>query len=191
MDFLDMLVKQEIQFARQNPDRVAKMAPLTDWVKEQIRTVSPIAPVTLKCEPSPFALHGRCYQNVLEQATEHGGRVVTGWSCWLDKATLYLEYHAVWQSPNGERLDVTPQLLNEKGTRFVEQREWTVQDFQIFENGLAEKHVNRDRYFAVPTAGANGKRVAECKTNAANFRAFSKQNQYWMKRAIYYYERIK
>lgn len=191
MSMIEQQVAEYIQWARKHPDRVAKTAPRNEWVIEQCRKVSPHAPVVLRSEPFANALYARCYLNALAAAECLEGNVVVGWSLWQNKAYLTLEHHAVWEQPNGERVDVTPQTLGEKEILFVQERIFTPEEFRALEDDWAALcRMRRNDFFARPEAGRMGQLCADCKSRAASFEPFSDQAKYWENRANYYFDQV-
>jgi hypothetical protein len=74
----------------------------------------------LDVRPTSAARPGRSYDNVREQVVRCGGCVVHGWIVRAVPILFYeAEYHAVWQSPDGTLVDVTPQPGNETGIFFA------------------------------------------------------------------------
>jgi hypothetical protein len=55
-----------------------------------------------------------CHANVVKQVHFHGGRAVWGWHFTLntaspDRCRVDAVFHAVWEAPTGELIDITPQ----------------------------------------------------------------------------------
>jgi hypothetical protein len=74
----------------------------------------------LDVRPTSAARPGSPYDNVREHVVRSGGCVVHGWIIRAVPALFYeAEYHAVWQSPGGALVDVTPQPGNETGVFFA------------------------------------------------------------------------
>lgn len=50
-----------------------------------------------------------CFQNVSRKVASDGGSMVIGWSIW-ETPGLFVEaeFHAVWQAPTGDLVDITP-----------------------------------------------------------------------------------
>jgi len=80
---------------------------------------------------------GMCIANCHKQVSEQGGEVVTGW---LRNSNRYFRcdvHHAVWRSPEGELLDITPfaELNGEHvGIYWLESVEFIPDPTAIFEN---------------------------------------------------------
>jgi hypothetical protein len=66
-------------------------------------------PIYVDVVPLAGCEHGWCWQNVAKIVESEGGRVVFGWTIW-ERARLFLtgEFHAIWQTPHGHLIDVTP-----------------------------------------------------------------------------------
>lgn len=74
----------------------------------------------LDVRPTSAARPGRSYDNVREHIVRCGGCVVHGWIVRAVPILFYeAEYHAVWQSPDGALVDITPQPGNETGVFFA------------------------------------------------------------------------
>jgi hypothetical protein len=68
-------------------------------------------------DASPYA-PAQCWFNCLEYAIAHGGSIVFGWGLWtIDEDEVVAQHHAVWRSPGGTYLDVTPSGV--KNTTFL------------------------------------------------------------------------
>jgi len=66
-------------------------------------------PVYLDVRPEPFAKAGECFPSVKEKVRRHGGSMQLGWQIWqIPDIMIEAEFHAVWKSPDGELIDITP-----------------------------------------------------------------------------------
>ena len=72
--------------------------------KQLLADLLDVPPLVVDAEPN------RCLLNVEKQVAEFGGSAVFGWLV-HDHTALLAEYvnHVVWESPDGELFDVTPQ----------------------------------------------------------------------------------
>ena len=72
---------------------------------------------SLAFEPEPQ----NCFFNVWVQCLYSGGTAQHGWIIGQGRANQFTEaqFHAIWVSPTGETLDVTPRLDDEKRLMFV------------------------------------------------------------------------
>jgi hypothetical protein len=68
-------------------------------------------PVFLQVRPIPSAKPNECVPAVNNQIKATGGSIVYGWQIWQTDNLTEAEFHAVWNSPKGEMLDVTPKII--------------------------------------------------------------------------------
>lgn len=61
-------------------------------------------------QPSPLSIPLHCHLNVKEHVSIHGGKAVLGWQFRSYKDGLDYEAirHSIWESPDGELVDITP-----------------------------------------------------------------------------------
>jgi hypothetical protein len=59
-----------------------------------------------------YAEHGYgpdwCHVSAKHRAMEDGGRRVHGWALWAFGDVIFGDHHSIWQTPQGELVDVTP-----------------------------------------------------------------------------------
>jgi len=73
-------------------------------------TISPETPLYVPVRPAPAAKPVYCFDNSVACAEAQGGAAVYGWAIWRWPGRWFeAEHHAVWRSPDGTLLDVTPQ----------------------------------------------------------------------------------
>lgn len=66
-------------------------------------------PQYVNISPAHSAIKFDCFVNVENQCKEFGGRNIIGWRIWeWPRIMLEAEFHAVWEDPNGELVDITP-----------------------------------------------------------------------------------
>jgi len=83
-------------------------------------TLSPEPPVYVPVRPAPASKVAYCFDNSVAYAREHGGEAVYGWAIWHWPGRWFeAEHHAVWRSPEGDLLDVTPQAGDPPRVLFV------------------------------------------------------------------------
>lgn len=58
--------------------------------------------------PESYSIPGACFPTVEEKIKRHGGKMVLGWQLWETNLLAEAEFHAIWESPDGVLLDVTP-----------------------------------------------------------------------------------
>jgi hypothetical protein len=60
-----------------------------------------------------YAERVKCVQNVHSKIDTDGGRIGFGWAIWESPGiVIQAQYHAVWISPEGEYLDITPKSFH-------------------------------------------------------------------------------
>ncbi len=89
-------------------------------------------PICVSYNPANWAKENECFPNVLEQVRLHGGQCVYGWQVWKLPYMLEAEFHAVWKSPEGEHVDITPNtVLNKPSRQFWVDTQKTFEGKQI------------------------------------------------------------
>lgn len=78
-----------------------------------------IEPMILDIIPGAGAEYGSCFVNVLNKVREENGEIIYGWQFCEYPYMIEAEFHAVWKSPNGQLIDITPSLSNENQILFV------------------------------------------------------------------------
>lgn len=69
--------------------------------------------------PENYAKNTFCHQNVLEKIKIDGGKIHFGWAIYKSNTMIEAEKHAVWESPNEDLIDITPNEANLKQIMFV------------------------------------------------------------------------
>jgi hypothetical protein len=93
---------------------------------QRIGAGNEVFPVPVSVEP--YASIDNCFINVAEKVKLDGGSICYGWKIGHQVEFLYeAEWHAVWLSPNNERLDITPQIPIVSVISFVEDSRFTYQ----------------------------------------------------------------
>lgn len=90
-------------------------------VRRLIDTVTPGGHARyLRVQPEPGATVNGCFSNVHAKAARDGGRRLCGWQLWEWPGVLVeAEFHAVWLSPAGEMVEITPKPHGESTILFV------------------------------------------------------------------------
>lgn len=74
----------------------------------------------LPVRPTPDATVNGCFSNVRAKVARDGGRRLCGWQLWEWPGVLVeAEFHAVWLSPGGEMVEITPKPHGEDAILFV------------------------------------------------------------------------
>lgn len=66
----------------------------------------------VQCLPLLHEPFNECFSIVPKQIAAHGGSQLTGWAIW-EVPGIYIEaeFHAVWQRPDGQIVDITPRPI--------------------------------------------------------------------------------
>lgn len=94
---------------------------ITRRIQQLIAKVVPGGnPVYLTVQPEADALVNECFPNVAAKISRAGGRMLCGWQIWeWPYVMVEAEFHAVWVSPEGDLVDVTPKPDGEAAILFV------------------------------------------------------------------------
>ena len=66
-------------------------------------------PVYVKVQPESGAIVSECFPNVERKVLSSGGKMLCGWQIWeWPNVMIEAEFHAIWQSPEGDWVDITP-----------------------------------------------------------------------------------
>ncbi|MBB3802275.1 hypothetical protein FHR47_002542 [Xanthomonas arboricola] len=77
-------------------------------------------PVYLPVQPEADAIVHECFPNVQAKIARDGGQMQCGWQLWeWPHVLVEAEFHAVWVSPTGEMVDITPKPEGETRILFV------------------------------------------------------------------------
>lgn len=80
-----------------------------------------------------------CHVSAKHKASTEGGRRVHGWSLWLFGEVVVGDHHSVWQTPDGELVDVTPPKFDEDKVLFLRDDSATIEE----EGGVVYLLTNR------------------------------------------------
>ena len=73
-------------------------------------SIAAATPVYVPVAPAAAAKVAYCFDNSVAQAEAQGGSAVYGWAIWRWPGRWFeAEHHAVWRTPAGDLIDVTPQ----------------------------------------------------------------------------------
>ena len=95
---------------------------ITRAVRRLIETVAAPAgeAVYLMVQAEPDAVVNECFPNVEAKIARAGGHMLCGWQLWeWPHILVEAEFHAVWVSPEGEMVDITPKPHGETRILFV------------------------------------------------------------------------
>ena len=89
-------------------------------------------PEQVKVVLEPYAKIHNCFMNVAEKVNRDGGKIIYGRAIFYTDLVCEAEMHAVWESPNGELIDITPRECAFEEIMFVYD-----EDF-VYENQLVD-----------------------------------------------------
>jgi hypothetical protein len=58
--------------------------------------------------PDPIFENGNCFPNVMGKVNEEKGKIIYGWQFCEYDYMIEAEFHAIWESPVGKLIDITP-----------------------------------------------------------------------------------
>lgn len=94
---------------------------ITRHIRQLIAKVVPGGkPDYLTIHPEFDAVVNECFPNVAAKVARAGGRMLCGWQIWeWPHVMVEAEFHAVWVSPEGQHVDITPKPHGEATILFV------------------------------------------------------------------------
>ena len=102
-------------------NRETTPARITDKIIELCNMIVPgETPQYVPVKPQEWSRAMECFPNVEQMVREHGGQQVNGRAIWQWANILVeAEAHAVWKSPEGQLVDITPHDNGEKQILFL------------------------------------------------------------------------
>lgn len=92
--------------------------------------------------PSKESLPRECFPNVERYIKTNGGNILYGWQIWeWPKVLVEAEFHAIWVSPLGAYIDITPKDNHENKIFFLPSIKKSYQGRQI---DNIRKHLTND-----------------------------------------------
>ena len=94
---------------------------ITHEIKHLCRKIAPKSNLILvPVKPAPDASLNECFPNVESMVKKYGGELASGWVIWQwANILIEAEAHAIWKSPNGDMIDITPHDAGEKAIFFL------------------------------------------------------------------------
>lgn len=94
---------------------------MTREIKRFCRKIAPKSSViAVPVKPAANALLNECFPNVKAMIKEHDGNMIPGWTIWQwANILIEAEAHAIWKSPSGELIDITPHDAGEEKIFFL------------------------------------------------------------------------
>lgn len=113
-----------------------------DLINQLIKKIgSDSEPVIVPVKVEAYATAANCFLNVIEKVNRDGGSIIYGWSVLLAQFLVEAERHAVWKSPQGQLIDVTPSTSGMPTTLFIP--EDLVYTGQYFDNVRVNATTNK------------------------------------------------
>lgn len=119
-------------------------------------------PVDTPCLPLIGRPFNDCFNVVSEQVASKGGNQAIGWAIWeLPGVFIEAEFHAVWQTPAGDLVDLAPRPRPFTSVSFLPDPSRTYQNRQVNnvrfrlveDNDVKQFLYLQDRRFAILNAG--------------------------------------
>jgi hypothetical protein len=76
---------------------------------ELINSADPASYV--KVEPEAYAIVSNCFPTVELKIQKDGGKIIFGWQIWQSENFVEAEFHGIWESEDGIRVDITPKSI--------------------------------------------------------------------------------
>lgn len=94
---------------------------VTDAITTLCNAIHPtVEPYFVQCYPFPGTALNECFPNVNSVISTVGGEAITGWAIWQwANIMVEAEAHAIWKSPDGQLVDITPHNNNENQILFL------------------------------------------------------------------------
>jgi hypothetical protein len=94
-----------------------KIAP---FVLNFCKDISPENPVLIPLLPVPGKPQNECFNIVPEHISTYGGKQKIGWYIlYWRRVLIEAVFHCVWESPDGELVDITPKVYKMKNIVFL------------------------------------------------------------------------
>lgn len=120
---------------------------VTEQVLALCRKLDPSrTPAYVPVSPWERSIMDSCFFNIPEKIAADGGGVQYGWTIWERPGLLIEgEFHAVWVSPVGEFIDITPKRDGENKILFLpdSQRVWTGEPVDNVRMPLVDNEITR------------------------------------------------
>lgn len=88
-------------------------------------------PIYIKVSPEVGAKINDCFIIVREKVKNSGGRMILGWQIWKTKYLIEAEFHAVWENPDADLIDLTPKEGDIEKILFVEDENSVYEEKQV------------------------------------------------------------
>lgn len=93
---------------------------ITPQIRELCQSISEYEPVYVVVKADLRSRINECFQNVEIYIKKYGGQRILGRSIWQRANVLIeAEAHAIWESPSGDMIDITPHVNGEDSILFL------------------------------------------------------------------------
>lgn len=93
---------------------------ISPFILNSCQSITKETPRYIEILPTLGAEINNCFFNVKEQCENKGGQAILGWSVWeFPTVMIEFEFHAIWESPTGEQIDITPKPMEENKILFL------------------------------------------------------------------------
>lgn len=76
-------------------------------------------PIYVDIRPDDESNVQDCFENVRRKVIQDQGTMLLGWQIWELPFMIEAEFHAIWKSPTGELIDITPKPIIENQILFI------------------------------------------------------------------------
>ncbi len=106
--------------------------PYVETFARQVLGTTSVSPFYVWCSPAEGAPQNECFSVVEACVEKNGGHAVLGWAIWeRPKVYIEAEFHAIWHSPSGQYLDISPRTLSIPRILFIEDKNRKHSGFQV------------------------------------------------------------
>ncbi|MEY3498429.1 MAG: hypothetical protein RL308_98 [Bacteroidota bacterium] len=78
-------------------------------------------PILVPVKVEEYSKPDNCFFNVKEKVSKDKGEIIYGWKLYQTQLLLEAERHAVWKSPLGELIDISPDSANSNSIVFIQE----------------------------------------------------------------------
>ena len=102
------------------------------YIQKLIEILNPThEPIYVDFKAEPEAKPSDCFPIVEQKVENQGGKMILGWQIWKTNNLVEAEFHAVWETPDGDLLDISPKEIIVDKILFVEDNNLKYEGKQI------------------------------------------------------------
>lgn len=129
------------ELVKRNPAQVLETTPteITESLRDFCVDLCWSEPAFIPVQSDQEGMYGFCNLTVAEKIKKDGGKPVHGWTIWEWPGVFWTaEFHMVWETPNGDLIDVTPKPDGETSILFL--RDWSFEaDFDFMNRPVSRR----------------------------------------------------